>query len=299
MVRLLLIVMFASRCFATVPDESVLPEWSKTFKAILAAQRADFRSLPKLTGSLTDDELLGNQKDEAFPESLKLSGADECSIKKDDGVYPRYECTFLLPGKSSAEADGEFLRLVHLVEKAVGGIDQGVVTEQVRKPDITDTSVGRRVMLFPDRSGKLIVFVGEWWLAHDSVDSRVAPSLRRSRLHIEIPGISAYRATERETDSSERSGNYSPLPRAVKTGSTGVGPSSIRITNGTPYTLQLTYEGSATQSVRISAGDSETVSLPAGSYRVNGSVSAPNVLPFRGTEDYGAGDQMEVKFYIR
>ncbi|MEJ5170113.1 MAG: hypothetical protein WHU10_03920 [Fimbriimonadales bacterium] len=74
---------------------------------------------------------------------------------------------------------------------------------------------------------------------------------------------------------------------------------TVEIHNGTQYRITVTYSGPAARSLTLSPGQSGTVRLPAGRYRVSASAHSASVRPFAGHEDLSAGYRYSVQFYIR
>jgi hypothetical protein len=104
-----------------------------------------------------------------------------------------------------------------------------------------------------------------------------------------------------EVDEAQRSGRTSPLP----TDSPCRGDGSLRATatryevrNSTEYDLRVILSGPVEQEVRISPNSSQTVTLPAGTYRILGKVASPNVLPFFGQRTFPGGAGCASQFYL-
>lgn len=92
-------------------------------------------------------------------------------------------------------------------------------------------------------------------------------------------------------------GKHGTLPTMDKI-SYGNGPTSyITVKNSTSYTLTLLYSGVDSKRLVISAGQSSSIRLKNGSYRVAASVSAYNVRKYAGTENLNGGSY-DVEYYI-
>jgi hypothetical protein len=103
-----------------------------------------------------------------------------------------------------------------------------------------------------------------------------------------------------EIEQVERSGRYSPLPTAAEASSSATGDLGRYIVrNSTPYQLRLLLSGVVQREVTIAAGQSQTIDLPPGEYKILGNVAAPNVLPFLGHQFYKVGAEYRADFYIR
>jgi hypothetical protein len=303
----LILTATAYQCLASsVPDESVLPEWTKTFAAVLAARKTDFRRQLPNTSPVTDEDLLKGDTPRPPDESLKLLGADTCSVDPEVDNAPGYNCYFYFKNLSAKEAQDQFIRLVRLVEKATGGGAKPTPGMFYLKPDVEKRHV--YIMEIPEFPGALLS-VEEHWAqdlprvpSANSLRIRIAGATQEAAMQQrlqQILGDVHAPTTAPGTQGSGASEAYSPLPRAVRMGSSGVGPASVNIANSTRYTLTLVYEGASTRTVIVAAGGTNTVELPAGIYRIQGTVNASNVLPFRGDEVYGAGDRMKLTFYIQ
>jgi|ERR1017187_6383508 hypothetical protein len=107
--------------------------------------------------------------------------------------------------------------------------------------------------------------------------------------------------TVRDEIETIRGGRYLPLPVPVS-GScvphSGTGALRV-VENGTLYQLRLLFSGPVDREVTISPGQKQSVSLPAGQYKVAGSVNATNVRPFYGEETYKDAEECAVQFYVR
>jgi Skp family chaperone for outer membrane proteins len=103
-----------------------------------------------------------------------------------------------------------------------------------------------------------------------------------------------------QIDEVARSGRYTalPPPQAVGAGGPG-GQPSLSIGNRTAYDLTILMSGPVQRSIAVPPGMSRLVALPPGSYRLLGRVSAPNVLPFFGTQTYSSGVSYSESFYIQ
>lgn len=73
--------------------------------------------------------------------------------------------------------------------------------------------------------------------------------------------------------------------------------SSIQIENQTSYTLTLLYSGSDSRRIILSAGQTRTVSLRNGDYRIAASVDTGGVQDFAGSETLDGGTY-SVSYYI-
>ncbi len=74
---------------------------------------------------------------------------------------------------------------------------------------------------------------------------------------------------------------------------------TLEVHNGTPYRITVTYSGPAARSLTLAAGQSGTLRLPAGRYRVSASAHSASVRPFAGTESLSPGYRYSVRYYIR
>lgn len=92
-------------------------------------------------------------------------------------------------------------------------------------------------------------------------------------------------------------GDYGTLPAMDKTGYGGGPTSYITVKNRTSYTLTLLYSGIDSKRLVISAGQTSSLRLKNGSYKVAASVSAYNVRNYAGKE-YLNGGSYDVEYYI-
>jgi len=245
----------------------------------------------KARAAVSDAELVTGKAARTFP---KLTGADKCDVVPTRDSQPGglgYTCTFDLSKGSRSEGSLAYVRLVRLVEGSTKSKVQGepavVVNVSGERRNVTLKGV--------DSIGNFVVNVEQRW------DSN--PSSHRYAKVTVIGQDSSVPSTPSQggasIDEIIRSGRYSPMPNAARVGTSGSGPASVKITNDTKHELTLVYDGSVSRSVNIVAGGSQTIQLPPGPFRVFGRVSAPSVLPFIGTETYGPGDSLVVKFYIQ
>jgi hypothetical protein len=73
----------------------------------------------------------------------------------------------------------------------------------------------------------------------------------------------------------------------------------VQIHNGTDYRITVTYSGPSARSLTLGPGQSGSVSLPAGTYRVTASAHSGSVRPFAGTEALSSGYRYMVRYTIR
>ena len=92
-------------------------------------------------------------------------------------------------------------------------------------------------------------------------------------------------------------GEHGTLPGMDRTGYGGGSTSYISVTNSTSYTLTLLYSGPDSKRLVIGAGQTSSIRLKNGSYRVAASVSASNVSNYAGTENLQGGSY-SVDYYI-
>jgi len=91
------------------------------------------------------------------------------------------------------------------------------------------------------------------------------------------------------------SGRYAPLPFSPHCIPHSGTDAAREIENGTLYQLRLIPSGPVGREAMIAAGQKQSITLPAGTYKVVGRVNAPDVLPFYG-EIYKSGEQCAVQF---
>jgi hypothetical protein len=286
-----------------VPDESVVPQWRSTLSKVLEARKSDFvqyhAKVSTAKASLTDQELINGpsqQPPRKNPDAVvpQLEGAGGCKMVWIPSVMDTYTCYFEPTGPNAVDMQKDFVKLVRLVEKATG-----VTATMYISPKIGPSSESRSVACG-------FVTVGAYWQLLPKptpdlwapTDSFLSVSASWTKSDLWANGQTAQAAATSEIDTVLKSGSYTPLPPVQRIGSSGSGPASIKVKNDTGYTLTLVYGGQLGTTVDIPAHQSSTVSLPAGSYRVMGRVSAPNVLPFIGDETVGPGDIFETSFYI-
>jgi len=256
---------------STVPDDSVLPQWSGTLKAVLEARKSFFETLREVSRPETDKP------------KLTLEGAERCEILNID-FAEIYTCNFLLLAKSKVERQNEYIRLMRLVEKATAESASNAVVE-------SDDS--RKENRHVDIGG---VSVSESWNVQNYPlgNELLVEVFANKRTNVSTASVSGNVISD-----IQQSGRYTEMPKAQRVGSSGIGLVSIKVTNSTSYTLNLAYEGNASKTLTVAPHSTETIQLPAGSFKVLGRVSAPNVLPLIGSETYGPGDNMTIDFYIQ
>jgi tetratricopeptide (TPR) repeat protein len=102
-----------------------------------------------------------------------------------------------------------------------------------------------------------------------------------------------------EIDAIAQSGRYAALPAAAQERAAGLGLGVVRvIENRTPFSLRVVFSGPTDQEIALAAGATQSLTLPAGTYRVLGRVGAPNVLPFYGEQIYESGTRYTSQFFI-
>jgi len=308
-----LAAVIVHQCFsAAVPDEAVIPEWERLFKEVLAGRKFGFRNLIALPPSVrvpdrrvSDDDLLHGKPTAprplpsppgSHPTTLKLAGADSCYV--DDGPPKRFMCEFWQDGQDADKRATDYVRAVRLLEKSTGCTpnSRGKTGPYAR---VTSTEERRSVSLFcSDPSGT--IRVEQTWRANTDARQDLRPKIAIGV--IEYLDLNASLPSFGAPTTPSGLNIYSVLPKAERLGSSGTGPVSVRITNETPYTLSITYDGvsgaiGATASVR--SGGTQTLQLSAGSFRVSGRVDTGNVAPFVGSEHVEPGDRLAVTFSVR
>ena len=93
-------------------------------------------------------------------------------------------------------------------------------------------------------------------------------------------------------------GEHGFMPTMDKIGYGSGHFSTVTVTNRTSYEMTLLYSGSAeSKRLVISAGDTKSVKLSNGSYRISAKVNASNVVPYVGNETLTGGDY-SASYYI-
>lgn len=94
------------------------------------------------------------------------------------------------------------------------------------------------------------------------------------------------------------SGKHGTMPAMEKT-SYGSGTfSTVTVTNQTAYVMTLLYSGEKeSERLVIYGGDTKSVRLPNGNYRISARVNASNVIPYVGSETLSGGDY-SASYYI-
>jgi len=102
-----------------------------------------------------------------------------------------------------------------------------------------------------------------------------------------------------EIEAVVHSGRFTPLPPLQQRVPVS-GTEAVRVVeNRTPYPLRVVFSGPADREINVSPGGSESVTLPAGRYKVLGRVASTNVLPFYGEQTYDAATQYTSQFYVK
>jgi len=94
---------------------------------------------------------------------------------------------------------------------------------------------------------------------------------------------------------ANRHGELPPAQRISSSGRSGT--NTINIENGTSYTLTVRYSGLQSKKIVLKPKAEGSLTLRSGQYRIAASVSAANVLPFAGEQDFEGGTYMYY-FYI-
>ena len=110
-----------------------------------------------------------------------------------------------------------------------------------------------------------------------------AATARKKVIDLEVDGIFA--------------GSHGNLPSMDRSYYGHSSTSSVRIHNGTGYTLTIYYSGNTSKKVSIPAGQTTSFSLPNGDYRVAASVSSASVRSYAGRESLTGGGY-EADYYI-
>jgi hypothetical protein len=90
-----------------------------------------------------------------------------------------------------------------------------------------------------------------------------------------------------------------PAPQRTRA-SEGLPAGVVRrtIENRTAHALRVLFSGPLDIAIELPAGNVQSITLPAGTYKVVGKVSAASVLPFYGEQTYAAGDEYRSHFDI-
>ena len=94
-------------------------------------------------------------------------------------------------------------------------------------------------------------------------------------------------------------GPVSALPTRQVSQSGTSGLPTLAITNSTQYSLRILASGPTPGDYTIMPGATQDITVSPGSYKIVGTVSASDVMPFYGTEDYASGTKYIYRFYIR
>ena len=92
-------------------------------------------------------------------------------------------------------------------------------------------------------------------------------------------------------------GAYSPLPPAQGIAGTRQSGTTLALENNTAYGLTIYLSGPSDEAITLEPGQSQSVSLVGGQYRIGAKVASPGVLPFYGVQSFSAGEYSET-FYI-
>jgi hypothetical protein len=94
-------------------------------------------------------------------------------------------------------------------------------------------------------------------------------------------------------------GPVSALPTRQVSQSGSSGLPTLAITNSTQYSLRILASGPTPGDYTILPGATQDITVSPGSYKIVGTVSSSDVLPFSGTEDYASGTRYIYRFYIK
>lgn len=111
-----------------------------------------------------------------------------------------------------------------------------------------------------------------------------APTMEKRIIDLEVAAIAK--------------GDHGELPKAQPTGSFYGTTSKLQIQNDTDYELTVRFSGTDSKKVVIPSSQSQSLTLPNGSYQVAASVSAANVRNYYGTDEFKGGTY-DSSFYIR
>jgi len=96
------------------------------------------------------------------------------------------------------------------------------------------------------------------------------------------------------------SGQYSSLPDMQSSANDFENQvvSSISVSNNTSFNLTVYYSGSESKRVKLASGQSTTITLRNGNYKIAASVDAPNVRNYAGIQHL-SGDNYKVNYHIQ
>jgi opacity protein-like surface antigen len=91
---------------------------------------------------------------------------------------------------------------------------------------------------------------------------------------------------------------HGTIPAAQATGRSSGGATTIAVTNATVSTLSVFLSGPQSESLTLAPGATGHLRLTAGDYEMAARVSAPDVIPFYGTQRFAGGTTYAQSFYI-
>ena len=91
---------------------------------------------------------------------------------------------------------------------------------------------------------------------------------------------------------------HGTIPAAQATGRSSGGGTTIAVTNATVSTLSVFLSGPQSESLTLAPGATGHLRLTGGDYEMAARVSAPDVIPFYGTQRFASGTTYAQSFYI-
>ncbi len=93
-------------------------------------------------------------------------------------------------------------------------------------------------------------------------------------------------------------GRYQELPAPRSSTASEDQKMGWSVTNDTDYTLHVYLNGPVSREISIPSGETRSLDIPAGSYRIAASVNDPNVDPFYGRRTLPEGTRWTSTFHI-
>jgi hypothetical protein len=155
---------------------------------------------------------------------------------------------------------------------------------------------GSSVMVMNDAAGVTIAVT-----AHSGCQDGCPNSYAKKGV-LPIGGELRTSSIKEEIERTEKTGAYTALPPPVEVAATfnsiPGGMAMETIDNHTVYTLKVLLSGPREQEITIAPGSEQTLTFPAGVYRVLGRASSPSIRPFLGQQDYQAGKSYRSTYEI-
>lgn len=237
-----------------------------------------------------------------------IPGSRDCRVERLSNTFV-YKCYNFFSIMKNWPDDGfrAYENVVKWLQNATGwevnpqGADDTYLSEVILRGESGGAFISVSLMKWATKTGRRVTITV--FPTHHPRSTNTLPS--ETEVAASSGDNSTDSADERvrsEVDQLARSRQYSAMPaprRTTPDQTLTEGMVQRSVENGTSYTLRILLSGPVNRELRLAPGQRQSLTLPAGAYRVAAHLTAPNVLPFYGEQTYESGAQYESKFYIQ